>query len=70
MAKQPERPEHPDDRLSTHDVAVRYGVSTETVRRWLRKGSIPYEMVGPSHMRLMRREDVLKHVIKVEGVQV
>lgn len=44
-------PPEPEPMLSTRDVARRYGVSEETVRRWCRKGIIPYKQIGPFRLR-------------------
>lgn len=38
-------------RLSVRDVAKRYGVSEETVRRWIRQRLIPYELTGAMTVR-------------------
>lgn len=41
----------PAARLSIRDVAKRYGVSEETVRRWIRQRLIPYELTGAMTVR-------------------
>ena len=43
-----------DALLSTSDVARLYGVSTETIRRWIRLGIIGYVVVGNTHVRKRR----------------
>lgn len=45
----------PDDPfLSTEQAAAVLNVSQETVRRWLRKGAIPYKRMGQRLFRIKR----------------
>lgn len=46
-----------DRLLTTSDVARMYGVSDETVRRWIRKGVIPFTQVGPYRAKRIRLSD-------------
>lgn len=57
----------PEPMLSTHDVARRYGVSDETVRRWCRKGIIAYVMVGPYRMKRIAKSEAERHFQSVDG---
>jgi excisionase family DNA binding protein len=58
MAKTPAKTNGSEDLLSTADVAAQYGVSDETVRRWIRKGVISYVMVGPFRLKRVPRAEV------------
>lgn len=53
--------------LSTADVAKLYGVSEETVRRWVRKGVIAYKQVGPFRLTRITLEEAKKHLKDVQG---
>lgn len=57
-----------DELLSVSDVARRYGVSSETVRRWIRKGIIAYVMVGPFRLKRIQRVEADRHFTPVKGV--
>ena len=39
------------DLLSTRDVARMYGVSTSTIRRWIKLGILGYTIVGSNRVR-------------------
>lgn len=48
-----------EDRLiRPSEAARRLGVCTETIRRWMRKGALPFERVGPNKLQRLR----LSHV--------
>ena len=49
----------PDSLLRPSVVARRLGVCTETVWRWMRKGAMPFEEVGPYHKKRIRESTVL-----------
>jgi excisionase family DNA binding protein len=63
MAKTPAKTNGSEDLLSTADVAAQYGVSDETVRRWIRKGVIAYVMVGPFRLKRIPRSEADKHFV-------
>ena len=44
--------------LTAQQAADRLGVNVETVRRWVRKGSVRYVEIGPNHLRRLRQSDV------------
>lgn len=44
----------PDRLLSIKEAAAELGVHPETVRRWIREGSIPVERYGPHGMVRIR----------------
>ena len=56
------------DLLTVAEVAQHYAVSTETVRRWIRKGILGYVMVGPCRVKRIPKVEAAKHFVKVEGV--
>lgn len=47
--------------LSCKDVADRYGVTVETVRRWARKGIIEVVLVGPTKRIRITEQEASKH---------
>jgi excisionase family DNA binding protein len=47
-----------DPLIRPSEAARRIGVSSETVWRWLRKGAIAYEQVGPFRRKMIRRSVV------------
>jgi excisionase family DNA binding protein len=50
-----------DDPLIRPSVAARrLGVCTETLRRWIRKGALPVERVGPGRVQRVRESEVEK----------
>lgn len=49
----------PDPLLRPSVVAKRLGVCTETVWRWMRKGAMPFEEVGPYRKKRIRESTVL-----------
>ncbi len=55
--------ERPDPLLPPRIAAKRLGVCTETIWRWMRKGSIDYVEVGP-HRRKRIRESVVVGMLK------
>lgn len=46
--------EAPDPLLRPRDAAKRLGVCTETIWRWMRKGAIAFEQVGPYRKKRIR----------------
>jgi excisionase family DNA binding protein len=60
------QPASDKDLLSTADVAAQYGVSDETVRRWIRKGVIAYVMVGPFRLKRIPRSEADRHFVRPE----
>lgn len=44
--------------LTAADAARRLGVSVDTVRRWVRKGSVTYVEIGPYRRKRLRQCDV------------
>lgn len=50
-----------DEVLSVEEVAEYLKVSTQTVRKLIKKGKLPYFMVGNSYRVLMN--DILKYLI-------
>jgi excisionase family DNA binding protein len=54
-----------DRLLTTSDVARLYGVSDETVRRWIRKGVIPFTQVGPYRSKRIRLSDAKQLMTEV-----
>ena len=44
------------DLLTIQEVASLYAVSTETIRRWIRRKILGYVMVGPGRVRRIPRE--------------
>jgi excisionase family DNA binding protein len=50
-------PRQPAPLLSVQQAADRTGVSTETIRRWIRIGELPARRVGPRLIRI-RVEDL------------
>lgn len=50
-----------DEVLSVEEVAEYLKVSTQTVRKLIKKGELPYFMVGNSYRVLMN--DILKYLI-------
>lgn len=49
----------PDETLLTvRQAARRLGVNPETLRRWVRKGAIPYVELGPNKRKKFRQSDV------------
>lgn len=55
--------------LSADAVSKQYGVCVETVRRWMRKGVIPYVMVGPNRAKRIRRDVADKLFQPVEAAK-
>lgn len=51
-----------EEYLTVQDFANRFGVQTSVVRGWVRKGLIRYVLVGPRHIRHVRRSDIVKPV--------
>ena len=52
-----------DNRLIRPGVAAkRLGVTTETIRRWMRSGALPYTEVGPYRRKRLREADVEEQV--------
>ena len=47
-----------DELLTVKEAAARISVHPETVRRWIREGTIPHERIGPHGMIRLRRADV------------
>jgi excisionase family DNA binding protein len=47
-----------DPLIRPSEAARRIGVSAETVWRWLRKGAITYEQIGPFRRKMIRRSVV------------
>jgi len=52
------------DLISINDFAAKYRVSEETVRGWIKRGYVDYEMVGPRKM--IRKSQVIKNVEEEE----
>ena len=44
--------------LTATEAATRLGVNVETVRRWVRKGSMKYVEIGPYRRKRLRQCDV------------
>jgi excisionase family DNA binding protein len=47
-----------DELLTGEEIAEHYKVSTESVRRWARRGKLPVAAVTPGGSRRYRRGDV------------
>ena len=47
---------------SIREVAGAFGVSEETIRRWIRAGQIPYTQVGPLRLKRLRPSEIAKEV--------
>lgn len=52
-----------DELITVQEFANRYRVSTETVRYWISKGYVAYELVGAS--KLIRRSSAVHPVAPV-----
>lgn len=50
--------EHDDDKISVGKAAKLCGVDYDTFLRWIRKGVLAYERVGPDDSIRVRRGDV------------
>lgn len=60
-------PNTPADFTTVHEFAQQYRVDASVVRSWIKKGHINYVLVGPRHMRRIRKSDILTMV--QEGAQ-
>ena len=47
-----------DDKISIGEAAVMCGVHYDTILRWIAKGVMPCEVVGPNQTKRVRRSDV------------
>lgn len=59
-----------DELLTISEVATDYHVSEETIRRWIRSGRLPYEMVGPFRVRRSAVEAAAVVTPKTDGTLV
>jgi excisionase family DNA binding protein len=59
-----------DALLTAHDVARRYGVDCETVRRWVRKGILPVVRVGPTQRIRFHHGDIERYFTEEPGAKV
>lgn len=57
-----------DPLLRPSVVAKRLGVCSETIWRWMRKGAIAYEEVGPYRKKRIRESVMLSMVNVPDGV--
>lgn len=48
------------DLLTVAEVAQEYGVSDETVRRWIRTGAVNYQLVTGQRVRLIKKSEIEK----------
>lgn len=49
------------------DAARAFGVSDETIRRWVRKGIIGYVMVGPYRIKRIPDSEIDRLTVTVDG---
>jgi predicted site-specific integrase-resolvase len=57
-AARPIAPPTGDDLLTIQEGADRCTVDYETFRRWVVKGVLPHVIIGPFHIKRVRRRDV------------
>lgn len=62
-------PDTVDELFTCQEVADKYHVHAETVRRWVRKGIIAVVLVGPYRLVRIRREEAEKHFVHVPGAR-
>ena len=55
--------------MTVDQVARCYGVTAETVRRWIRKGVMSYKLVGPYKLKRISKLEVAKYFKSVPGVE-
>ena len=56
-----------DELISLQEFANRFGVQTSVVRLWIREGRIPYTLVGPRMIKMIRPSDVVKPIEAANG---
>ena len=54
----PSSQDEPDDKLPLSRAAKMCGVDYDTFLRWVRKGAVPYVVVGPHNRKRVSRRDV------------
>lgn len=55
----PPEEDEPETLVRPNVAAQHLGVCTETVRRWMRAGHLPYERIGPHKLQRIRLSDVM-----------
>lgn len=54
-----------DPLLTPSKAAKRLGVTSETIRRWMKKGALPYVEVGPNHRKRVYLSDVERQRVSI-----
>lgn len=60
--------ENQDDLITVQHFAEQFGVGTETVREWVKKGYINFVLVGPRKMKMISKSEAVHPLIEEDPV--